>query len=133
MSLPQLEDSSTGQKKTPMTDQSRELPEDQFPSGQLPPLLITDCTDAFAQFSMYLDGALPRPYQQSVKTHIDECPPCLTAFQFQSQLSTQLKGMLQSGCQAELPSGMRDRVFGRVLGSGGLSGGLFGSDSGPTI
>lgn len=87
------------------------------------PITITDCTAAFAGLSQYLDGALGRPQQDSMKAHIDSCPPCLDAFQFQ----TGFRSMLQNGLRNDPPDGLRDRVFGQILND------PFNTDSGPGL
>ncbi len=84
-------------------------------------MTITDCTAAFAGLSHYLDGALAPPQQASMKAHIDSCPPCLDAFQFQ----TGFRSMLQNGVKDDPPAGLRDRVFGQILND------PFTPDSGP--
>lgn len=69
-----------------------------------------DCDAALAALFGYLDGALSSPDQQMVGTHLNRCPPCHGAFDFQSGL----RSVLQQRCQSELPAGFLDRLRGQL-------------------
>lgn len=81
-----------------------------------------DCDAALAALFGYLDGALSNPDRNTVGTHLDHCPPCHGAFDFQLGL----RSVVQQRCQAELPTGFLDRLRGQLSDDSSI----LGPDSG---
>lgn len=67
----------------------------------------TDCKQAVEELYEFLGGELTPEKRESIKVHLDACPPCLTAYEFHSEL----KVVVSQKCRTELPVGLRDRVF----------------------
>ena len=46
----------------------------------------SDCDDALTQLYEYLDGELTPDRRESIRTHLDDCAPCLAAHDFEDGL-----------------------------------------------
>jgi mycothiol system anti-sigma-R factor len=66
-----------------------------------------DCREAVKELYVFLDGELTPEKRASIDAHLDACSPCLTAYEFHSEL----KVVVSQKCRTELPAGLRDRVF----------------------
>jgi mycothiol system anti-sigma-R factor len=66
-----------------------------------------DCKAAVEELYEYLDGELTAEKRTFISAHLDACAPCLDAFEFHNELRT----VVSQKCRAELPTGLRDRVF----------------------
>ena len=99
------------------------------------PIQITDCTEAVASVYPFIDGALSEPLLEAMHVHLNACPPCSKAVQFQVGLKGFVQQSLQHQADAEVPTGLSKRVFSRIFGDGPSFGSSepFGSDSGPGI
>ena len=45
-----------------------------------------DCNETIGRLYHYLDGALTDERRSEIKQHLDECAPCLGAFDFEADL-----------------------------------------------
>ena len=80
------------------------------------------CTDAVERLYHYLDGELDEARVAMVKRHLDECLPCLEAFDFEAEL----RQVIARKCRDSVPDQLRVRItlaiqaeYGPVEGSGG--------------
>ncbi len=82
------------------------------PSSESEPLTCVgvDCTSAIDQLYAYLDDHCPQVDREVIEEHLDECSPCLSAFDFHQEL----QDLVQSRCKSELPEGLRDKVMGAL-------------------
>lgn len=99
------------------------------------PIQITDCTAAVASVYPFIDGALTGAELLSMQSHLAACPPCAEAVQFQVGLKGLVQQCVRHHGDSEVPTGLSDRVFGRIFGDGPVFGSSrpLGSDSGPGI
>mgnify|MGYP001827070657 CR=1 FL=1 len=99
------------------------------------PIQITDCTKAVASVYPFIDGALTGTQLASMRSHLEACPPCAAAVQFQVGLKGLVQQSVRHQADAEVPTGLSERIFGRIFGDGPAFGSSepFGSDSGPGI
>ena len=76
----------------------------QASSSSLP---VGNCSDAVEALFTYLDGALTEERRVVIQTHLDDCAPCFSAYEFHIELRT----VVQQRCQTELPAGLKERIF----------------------
>ncbi len=82
------------------------------------------CGDAVERLYDYLDGELDEARMALVKRHLDECLPCLEAFDFEAEL----RQVIARKCREPVPEQLRVRIalaiqaeYGAVEGpSGGM-------------
>ncbi|MDP8992811.1 MAG: mycothiol system anti-sigma-R factor [Actinomycetota bacterium] len=65
------------------------------------------CRDAVHRLYHFLDGELDETHRASIRRHLDECPPCLQAFDFEAELRVLVARM----CRDQVPESLRGRVF----------------------
>jgi len=65
-----------------------------------------DCEDAVHRLYHFLDGELDDARRADIKHHLDECLPCLEAFDFEAELRI----VIAQRCRDEVPEGLRDRI-----------------------
>lgn len=70
--------------------------------GELGP----DCADAVVQLYHYLDGELTEERRALIQRHLDDCPPCLDAFDFEAEL----RQLVARKCRDDVPESLRRRV-----------------------
>lgn len=65
-----------------------------------------DCDDALHELYSYLDGELTDERRALIKNHLDDCSPCLEAYDFEQDL----KELVARRCRDEAPEALRLRV-----------------------
>jgi mycothiol system anti-sigma-R factor len=70
-----------------------------------------NCEDAVHQLYLYLDGELTQERRALIRHHLDECPPCFEAFDFEAEL----RMVIAHKCREQVPDHLRRRVA-RALG-----------------
>lgn len=65
-----------------------------------------DCEEALHELWQYLDGELTDDKRQAIKTHLDECPPCVDAQDFEAEL----RRVIAQKCRDEVPESLRIRI-----------------------
>ena len=65
-----------------------------------------DCADAVHRLYHFLDGELTPDKRAEIQHHLDECNPCLEAFDFEAEL----KILIASKCREQVPDGLRERI-----------------------
>ncbi|MDQ2754432.1 MAG: mycothiol system anti-sigma-R factor [Actinomycetota bacterium] len=73
-------------------------------SGRLPP--GGECREALDTLYHYLDGELTDQRRSQIQHHLDECSPCLEAFDFEAEL----KMVVAKRCREQVPDALRTRV-----------------------
>ncbi len=74
-------------------------------AGSVP--LHADCSETVARLYFFLDGALTEEKREAIARHLDECRPCLEAFDFEAEL----RRIIASRCRDEIPEGLRGRIL----------------------
>ena len=69
------------------------------------------CEDAVHQLYLYLDGELTPERRELIKHHLDGCPPCFEAYDFEAELRI----VIAHKCREQVPDHLRVRVA-RALG-----------------
>lgn len=64
------------------------------------------CEDALRTLYYYLDGELTLARREAIKRHLDECAPCLEAFDFEAELKT----VVARCCRDQVPDSLRVKI-----------------------
>jgi mycothiol system anti-sigma-R factor len=64
------------------------------------------CQDALHTLYDYLDGELTTERRVAIRRHLDECEPCLHAFDFE----TELKMVIARSCREQVPDHLRLKI-----------------------
>jgi mycothiol system anti-sigma-R factor len=70
-----------------------------------------NCAEAVHQLYLFLDGELTPERRALIKHHLDGCPPCFEAFDFEAEL----RMVIAHKCREQVPEHLRQRVA-RALG-----------------
>jgi len=65
-----------------------------------------DCNETIERLYHYLDGELTDERRAEIKEHLDECSPCLGAFDFELEL----RQVIANRCKDHVPDSLRKRV-----------------------
>ena len=65
-----------------------------------------DCNDAIHRLYHFLDGELTDGRRQEIRRHLDDCSPCLEAFDFEAELRL----MIAAKCRDDVPEQLRIRI-----------------------
>ena len=65
-----------------------------------------DCNETIEILYTYLDGELTDERRIVIKRHLDDCPPCLDAFDFESEL----RQVIADRCKDRVPETLRQRI-----------------------
>ena len=66
-----------------------------------------DCSEALHELYEYLDGELTVERRTLIQHHLDECPPCYQAFDFELDLRV----TIAHKCRETVPEELRQRVL----------------------
>ncbi len=64
------------------------------------------CQEAIHTLYHFLDGELTDQRRHAIMQHLDECGPCLDAFDFEAEL----KLVIARKCRDQVPNDLRERV-----------------------
>lgn len=70
-----------------------------------------DCTETVERLYTYLDGELTDERRLEIKRHLDDCPPCLEAFDFEAELRL----VISNRCKDHVPEELRIRIHAALL------------------
>lgn len=65
-----------------------------------------ECTEAVEVLYHFLDGELTTERRLLIQRHLDDCPPCLDAFDFEAEL----RMTIAQKCREHVPEELRIRV-----------------------
>ena len=64
------------------------------------------CFETWELLYHYIDGELTEERRITITRHLDDCPPCGDAFQFESELRV----VIAERCRERVPDSLRQRV-----------------------
>ena len=67
---------------------------------------MTDCNDAVHALYHFLDGELTPAKRSAIERHLDDCPPCFEAFDFEAEL----RQVIAQKCREQVPETLRLRI-----------------------
>ena len=66
-----------------------------------------DCSQTLKELDLFLDSELSDAAREAIRHNLDECPDCLSAFDFHAEL----KQVIQKKCQEnEMPADLLSRI-----------------------
>ena len=65
-----------------------------------------ECRDAAHSLYHYIDGELTFERRELIRHHLDDCPPCGDAFDFEAELRI----VIQKKCVDTVPDTLRQRI-----------------------
>lgn len=65
-----------------------------------------NCRDALETLYRFLDGELTADKRRAIERHLEECSPCLRAFDFEAEL----KAVVARSCRDQVPENLRRRI-----------------------
>ncbi|HEV2361000.1 MAG TPA: mycothiol system anti-sigma-R factor [Acidimicrobiales bacterium] len=65
-----------------------------------------DCRETVHRLYHYLDGELTSEKRGEIARHLDECSPCLRAFDFEGEI----RHLIASCCKDHVPDHLRERI-----------------------
>jgi len=90
----------------PPSDNDPASVEGESPSSEPPPCDDADCEGAVAELYGYLDGHLDDERRSLIKSHLDQCAPCFSAFDFE----TELRHVIAAKCKEKVPMHLRQKI-----------------------
>lgn len=75
-------------------------------AGEVPLRGRPECREALDTLYGFLDGELTEARRVQIRRHLDDCLPCLEAFDFEAEL----KLVVARRCRDEVPESLRIRV-----------------------
>jgi mycothiol system anti-sigma-R factor len=66
-----------------------------------------DCNETIERLYHFLDGELTDDRRREIQHHLDECSPCLDAFDFEADL----RRVIANRCKDHVPDSLRQRVL----------------------
>ena len=65
------------------------------------------CRESVDLLYHYLDGELAEEHRITIRRHLIDCPPCYSAFEFE----TELRVVIAHKAKEQVPDHLRQRVF----------------------
>ena len=65
-----------------------------------------DCIEVLREVYVYLDGELNDERRTAIRQHLDDCPPCGEAFEFEHEL----RALIAHRCREQVPESLRRRI-----------------------
>lgn len=84
------------------------------PFGQVDLSLMGDCSAMLARLYNYLDGELTDERRVKIRTHLDSCPTCFSAFDFEAELRV----VISRRTITQVPDSLAERIRRSICGEG---------------
>lgn len=65
-----------------------------------------DCDEAIQELYTFLDGELTDARRETIRGHLDDCHPCLEAFDFEAELRI----VISHHCRDAVPEALKQRI-----------------------
>ena len=85
----------------------------------------SQCREALDTLYWYLDGELTSERRVTIRHHLEDCSPCLGAFDFEAEL----KAVIAKRCRDQVPDALRRRVAEALADASGHAGPADGHDA----
>jgi mycothiol system anti-sigma-R factor len=69
-----------------------------------------DCREAVELLYHYIDGELTEERRVLISHHLDDCPPCMKAFDFEAELRV----VVSQRCRDRVPETLQERIAGAI-------------------
>lgn len=78
---------------------------------------MSDCNETLRELYLFLDGELTDSDREHIRQHLDDCSPCLAAFDFEAELRL----VIRNRCVDQVPDSLRERIARAIEQSPGAS------------
>ena len=75
----------------------------------------SDCAEAIHRLYHFLDDELNDATREAIRHHLDECSPCLEAFDFEAELRI----VIATRCREDVPPHLRAKIADAIRHEGG--------------
>jgi mycothiol system anti-sigma-R factor len=75
---------------------------------------MADCNDTLRELYGYLDGEITDADREHIRHHLDDCSPCLEAFDFEAEL----RMVVRNRCVDQVPDDLRERIARAIQAEG---------------
>ena len=65
-----------------------------------------ECTETLHELYHFLDGELTTERRAHIQAHLEDCPPCYEAFDFEAEV----KAYIADRCRERVPDELRSRI-----------------------
>lgn len=65
-----------------------------------------DCSETLLELYHFLDGELTDVKRAEIQRHLEDCPPCFEAFDFEAEI----KQYIAQKCRDRVPESLRERI-----------------------
>lgn len=65
-----------------------------------------DCSETLHELYQFLDGELTDTKRAQIQQHLEDCPPCFEAFDFEAEI----KQYISEKCRDRVPESLRERI-----------------------
>ncbi len=69
-----------------------------------------DCSETAHELHFFLDGEITETKRVRIQAHLDECPPCMKAFDFEADLRTVVADKLRTEVPEDLAARIRAAI-----------------------
>ncbi len=75
---------------------------------------MPDCNETLKELYGFLDGELTDQDREHIRHHLDDCRPCLGAYDFEAEL----RMVIRSRCVDQVPESLRARIAAAIQAEG---------------
>ena len=65
-----------------------------------------DCSETVHELHFFLDGEITEEKRQRIQAHLDDCPPCMEAFDFEAEL----RAVIADKLRVDVPENLAARI-----------------------
>ncbi len=65
-----------------------------------------DCSETLHELYHFLDGELTEEKRKDIQRHLEDCPPCFEAYDFEAEI----KQYVAEKCRDRMPDALRARI-----------------------
>ena len=72
------------------------------------------CREALEELYTFLDGELTIEKREHIRVHLDDCTPCLGAYDFEAEL----RMVISAKCKEPVPQSLKDKIKAQLQAEG---------------
>ncbi len=65
-----------------------------------------DCSETLEELYSFLDGQLTDAKRAAIEQHLDDCPPCFEAYDFEAEI----REYISQRCREQVPDDLKRRI-----------------------
>ena len=71
-----------------------------------------NCQEALQELYTFLDGELTVEKREHIRVHLDDCNPCLEAYDFEAELRI----VISTKCKEAVPESLKEKIRAQLQG-----------------